>query len=156
MTANISNQVPFLRVSRLFPADLQQLTIEVNKAYLDIATAVNNRTIGVYATNFPSVTGDSWFITPQKQQTLRQIYSFSASGNIPHGLNLANISQISPNCYGSFTDGTNYYGAIYASNVAIAGQVSFFINPTNIVILAGAGSPTIQKGIIVLEWISNV
>ena len=80
---------------------------------------------------------------------------FTAAGNIPHNLNLNTLNQFTRG-FGSFTDGTNFYGVIYGSNVAIAGQVSFYITPTNIVVLSGAGAPAITNGLIVIEWISNV
>jgi len=155
MASNVVNQVAFLRTSRQFPEDAQLLALEVNKTYIDIANTVNSRTIGIFPANRSAVTGENWFITNRRQQSLRQIYTFTATGNIPHGLSFSAISQFTKP-QGSFTDGTNYYGAIYASNTAIAGQVSFYITPTNIVVLSGAGAPTIVNGIIVLEWISNV
>lgn len=155
MNENVFNQVPYLRTSRDFPTDIQQLTIELYKSYLDIANAVNNRTIGIFPPNKPAVTGENWYLSSQRQQALRQFYQFTATGNIPHGLNLGTIAAFTK-CQGSFTDGTNYYGAIYASNTAIAGQVSFYITPNNIVVLAGAGAPSITSGLIVLEWISQV
>ncbi len=146
----------YLRTSREFPEDLRQLTVELNKTYLDIANTVNCRTIGLFPTTRPAINGEEWYINNnQKQQGFRQIYPFTAIGNIPHTLNFNSISMFTKSS-GSFTDGTNYYGAIYASNVAIAGQISFYITPTNIVVLSGAGAPTIQSGIIILEWISKV
>jgi hypothetical protein len=154
--SNAVNQVPYLRVSREFPEDAKMLTQECSKSYLDIAGAVNERTIGIFPQNRPAIGGESWFFNGRgKQQNLRQVYTFTATGNIAHGINLAGISQISPKSYGSYTDGTNYYGVIYASSVAIAGQVSFYITPTNIVVQAGAGAPSITQGTIVLEWIAN-
>ncbi len=153
---NVVNQVAYLRSSREFPEDLRKLTLEVSKSYIDIANAVNSRTIGIFPTKFPAVNGEAWFINNnQKQQGFRQIYPFTATGNIPHTLKFNSISMFTKPS-GSFTDGTNYYGAIYASNVAIAGQVSFYITPTDIVILSGAGAPVIVSGIIDLEWISKV
>lgn len=157
MTANLTNQVAYLRTSREFPEDLRIMAIELTKAYIDIANVVNSRVIGTFSTNRPAINGKSFFITNARHQGLRQVYTFSSTGNIAHGLN--NTYSAIPyftQSYGSFTDGTNWYGAIYGSNVAIAGQVSFYVTPTNIVVLAGAGAPTITSGIIVLEWISNV
>ena len=157
MTTNIVNQVAYLRTSRTFPLEAQPLSVEINRSYLDIAEKMNVRTIGIYAVNRPSITGESWFITNnQKQQSIRQLYTFTGTGNIPHNINFASVSKISPRSYGSFTDGTNWYGAIYASNTAIAGEVSFYVTPTNIVVLSGAGAPTITSGIIDLEWLSQV
>jgi hypothetical protein len=152
---NVINQVPYLRTSRNFPEEAHMLTLEMNKAYVDIANAVNARTIGIFPTTRPAVGGESWFLNQnQRQQNLRQIYIFTATGSIPHGINFNSASYFTK-CSGSFTDGTNWYGAIFASNIAITGQVSFYVTPTNIVILSGAGAPAITSGIIVLEWISN-
>lgn len=158
MSANSRNTAPFLKTSRLFPDDnAQALSVEVNRSYLDIANAVNNRTISIFTVNVQGISGESWFLQGgnRKFQGLRQVYEFTAAGSIVHGLNLNSIRLFS-HSFGSFTDGTNWYGAIYGSNVAIAGQVSFYITPTNIVVLSGAGAPTITSGVIVLEWISQV
>lgn len=147
---------PYLREQRQFPSsELKLLASQVDQAYIDIASKVNNRTISTFPVNVQIVTGERWFITgqPQQQQTLRQVYLFTAAGNVPHGISFTSVSAFTK-CQGSFTDGTNYYGAIYGSNVAIAGQVSFYITPANIVILSGAGAPTISSGIIILEWLS--
>lgn len=157
MSSNVPNQVPFLRTSRSFPQDPQPLSIELDKSYVDIANAVNRRIIGIYPTNNPVVTGEAWFLNAaQKQQSLREVYLFTAAGNIPHTLNWNSVSSISPRSYGTFTDGTNWYGAIYASNTAIAGQISFYVTSVNIVVLSGAGAPTITSGYINLEWLSQV
>lgn len=155
MSTPFSNQTPYLRTTREFPVEAQALSVELTKTYLDVAASVNQRTIGIFTTNKPSIDGESWFLSGQKQQGLRQVYTFTATGNIPHGINLSEISQFTKPS-GSFTDGTNYYGAIYAGSTTIAGQVSFYITPTNIVLQAGAGAPSITSGTIILEWISAV
>jgi hypothetical protein len=157
MTSNsMPQKSPYLRNQRLFPnEDVKALSNENDRAYIDIATKVNDRRIGIFAVGNQLVTGESWYLTPQKQQTLCQVYQFTATGNVAHGLNFATITSFTK-CQGSFTDGTNHYGAIYASNTVIAGQVSFDLTPTNIVIQAGAGAPSITSGIIILEWLSQV
>lgn len=159
-TTNLQ-QSPYLRTQRQFPnEDVHELSNQMDHAYIDIAQKVNDRTIGIFPLNFSVVTGERWYLagSNQRQQTLRQIYTFNAVGNVATGIPIMDVFAFSPHCEGSFTDGTNYYGAIYASNVAIAGQVSFFINPTaptyQITVLAGAGSPAIVSGLIVLEWLS--
>lgn len=157
MTTPISNS-PFLRLQRNFPQDsTQALTVEIDKAYVDIANSVNNRTIGIYPTNSAVTTGEAWYLggSNSKQQSLRQIYPFTSTANILHGINFAGISQISPLCKGSYTDGTNWYGLIFDSPVAIAGQITFYVTPTNIVFVTGGGAPTLTSGTIVLEWISR-
>ena len=156
MSTNVISDSPFLRTSRNFPETAQPLAVEINRSYVDIAQKVNDRVIGFFSTNRPGQTGESWFITSQRQRSLRQLFAFTAAGNVPHNLMWSSIALISPNSYGTFTDGTNWYGAIYASNTAIAGQVSFYVTPTNIVILAGGGAPAITQGYINLEWVSQV
>lgn len=157
--SSIINQTAFLRTSREFPEDLHQLCVEVNKAYVETANNVNDRTIGLYPKNRPAITGEAWFITDKnnKQQTLRQAYTFTAAGAITTGLKT--IPTITRG-FGSYTDGTNQYGLIFGSNTAIPKQVSFYVNkPGNqvlIQVLSGAEAPTISKGIVVIEWLSQV
>lgn len=149
---------PYLKVQWNFPnQDIKAFSSQVDKAYIDIATKVNARVIGTYALNFVSVTGERWSFggSSTLQQSLRQIYTFTGAGNIAHNLTWAEVSSISLRSYGSFTDGTNWYGCIYASSTAIAGQVSFYVTPTNIVVLSGGGAPAITSGTINLEFISN-
>lgn len=153
MSANIANQVAYLRTSREFPTDeVQQLSIELNKAYVDIANSVNNRTIGIFPTNKSAVTGEAWFLTSQKQQSFRQVYSFTSTTAINHGLNFVQIDRFT-STYGNYTDGTNWYGLIAGTNVAIAGQILFYITPTQIVFIDNAPQP-LTKGNIVLTWLA--
>lgn len=165
MSTNLFTQAPYLRTSRNFPEDLHQLTVEVNKSYVDTANCVNNRTVSIFPTNVAIVNGESWFIDGQKHQGFRQIYQIGAlsafPASIPHFIDFTKLFEF-VRCFGSFTDGTNYYGAIYASNIAIIGQISFYLTPNmgttpgNIVVLAGAGAPTVSNLVICLEWISLV
>jgi len=151
---NVINKMPYLRTTWDFPDEPVQLSETLNRSYLEIASMVNNRTIGIFPTNRPAIGGESWYLTTRKQQNLRQIYPFTGPGSIRHNIPTDSFFQFTK-CSGSFTDAAtgNWYGAIYASNVAIPGQVSFYITPTNIVILSGAGAPPISTGTIVLEWI---
>jgi len=156
--SSINNPGNFLRTSRNFPTDPQALSVELSKTYIDIASQVNDRISGIHGINTPIITSESWFIngTDGRQFGLRQLYIFTAAGNIPHGINWNSVGFISPKSYGTFTDGSNWYGVIYGSNTAIAGQVSFYVTSTNIVVLSGSGAPSIRSGIILLEWISNI
>ena len=155
MTTTVVQRTPYLRVQRNFPLEVQGLSVELSKSYIDIANNVNARTIGIFPTVNPAVNGESWYVSGgnAKQQALRQVYVVTGLGNIPHGINFAQISQFSKPS-GSFTDGTNYYGLIYASSVPIAGQVTFYLTPTNIVVQAGAGAPSLTGGLIILEWLA--
>lgn len=149
------NQVAYLRTSRDFPEEGKQFTIEVNKAYVDTANAVNNRTISLFPTTRPAINGESWFLTGnQRQQGFRQAYPFTTTTNIAHGIDFNQIERF-VRMFGDFTDGTNWYGLIAASNVAIAGQISFYLTSTNIVFVVGGGAPALTKGTITLEWLSQ-
>jgi hypothetical protein len=155
MSIDFANKGPYLRTTRDFPQEPQQLSVELIKSYNDTSLAINARTIGLFPTRIPAINGEEWFLggPSTKQQALRQVYIVAGTGNIAHGINFANISQFSKPS-GSFTDGTNYYGLIYGSSTAIAGQVTFYLTPTNIVVQAGAGAPNISSGIIILEWLA--
>lgn len=168
MSSNIVNQVAFLRTSRDFPKDSERLTVELQKSYIDSATAINSRVIGLFPTTRPAITGEEWFISGgQKQQTLRQVYMFGAINpgtelDIPTGIN-------------SFTTFTRIYGVVVTStpdwrpipyvdpsnlNVGIAllvGPIVIAGVPTQCIRIAvGVGSPAIASGQVVLEWLSNV
>lgn len=149
---------PYVRQQRDYPSDnIQALTIEIDRNHIEMANAINSRIIGTYAVGFQLVTGEQWYFSgqPKNQETLRQLYNFTATGSIPHNINFNTVTLISPRSNGTFTDGTNWYGSMYASNVAIAGQVTFYVTPTNIVVIAGAGAPAIVRGTIILEWLSQ-
>lgn len=153
--SNVINQTAFLRTSREFPEELKQLTVEVNKSYLDTAQAVNTRVIGLFPTTRSAQNGESWFLSANaRQQGLQQVYTFTAAGNIPHGITNLLPSQI-VDCYGSYTDGTDAFGVLFGTSVAIAGQVSAYVTATNIVVQADAGAPAIVSGVVVLKWISR-
>lgn len=156
MTTNsttIPFQVPFLRLQRLFPQDAQPLSVEMDRSYTDIANAVNARVLGFFPTSRSVQTGEGWYFTSSRRSSFRQVFSFTATGNIAHGISWSGVYSISPHSYGVFTDGTSQYGVIFSSSTAIAGQISFYVTSTNIVIVAGAGAPTITSGFVVIEWI---
>jgi hypothetical protein len=160
---NVVNQLPYLRVSREFPEEIHQLTVEINKSYVDTANAVNNRIISIFPTTRPAITGESWFLLGnQKQNGFRQVYNFTTTVDINIGFKLSNISIISPKTCGSFLSGTSWNGLIFGSDVAIAGQISFNVivnalSTTSDIIrfYIGAGAPALTRGVIDLEWLSQ-
>lgn len=156
MTANVVNQVAFLRTTREFPhEDQRQLAVEVNKAYIDTSNAVNNRIISIFPTSRPAITGESWFINQNKKQGgFRQVYAVTSTSPITHGIDFTNIFGFS-RCWGQFTNGTNWYGFIFGGQTAIAGQIVFYLTPTQITFVVGAGAPAVTTGTIVLEWLSR-
>jgi len=155
MTSNVINQIAYLRTTREFPSsELNELATEANKAYLDTSAAVNVRTIGIHPTNRPAITGEGFFLFNNlKQQTLRQVYTFTTTAAITHGIKFVVPGQFTK-CTGSYTDGVNTYGLFFASSVVIAGQITFYVTATQIIILVGAGAPGLQSGRIILEWLS--
>lgn len=155
MAANVVNQVAYLRTSRNFPEeDVKQFTIEVNKAYVDTANAVNNRTISIFPVNQPAINGESWFIKGnQKQQGLRQVYTFTSTAPITHGVNVVDPAQFI-RCFGSYTDGTDTFGLVFGTSVATPGLITFYLTKTQIIFVLG-GAPALTRGTIVLEWISQ-
>jgi hypothetical protein len=155
MTSNVANQTPFLRTSRDFPEDQHQLSVELTRSYIDIASKVNSRIISLFPVNRPVVNGEEWFVVNnQKQQALRQVYYFTSTSSINH-----NIGNVTPGqfirCFGSYTDATNSYGLIFGTNGGtIPNQISFYVTSTQIVFEVDAGAPSLTAGVIVLEWLS--
>lgn len=155
MTENVVNKVAYLRSTRTFPNDIDELVFECDKAYLDTANAVNSRTIGIYPVNKPAITGNKYFIVRNEgRQSLRKIYAFESFANIPHGINFNDIEyQVAG--YGNYTDDINWYGIINGTSVLIPGQVVFYLTATDIVFVVDGSEPAISYGIIVLEWASD-
>ncbi len=163
MSANVVNQVAFLRTTREFPEEIRPLSVELNKSYIDTSAAINVRTIGLFPVNRPAITGESWFVTGnQKQQSLRQVYTFTTTADIDLGFKISSISQFTK-FSGVYLSVTSWYGLIPASNVAIAGQISFWVEVNGasttsdiIKFAVDAGAPALTKGTIVIEWLSFV
>ncbi len=157
MSSNVVNQTAYLRTSREYPEEVHQLSFELNKTYVDIATAVNTRTIGIHSKNRPSITGEGFFLTTNKQETFRQIYPVSpadiSAGFILHQIKDVTPGQFDGKCCGSYTDGINSFGLFFASSVPITGQTTFYVSPTQIVFVVGAGAPPLTSGLIILEWL---
>lgn len=158
MSINIINQVAFLRTTREFPEEPHQLSVECNKAYLDTANVVNVRTIGIFTINRPILTGEGWFLTNQKQNSFRQVYTFGtiapgASLSIPYKANgLVQFSKIYGTCITNIPD----YRPIPYASVTVNANIELRVNTSNIIISNGAASPTLNSGIIIIEWIVNV
>ena len=154
MSSNIINQVAYLRTTREFPNDLQNLIVEISRGYEDTASAVNSRVIGIFSINQPAITGESWFVSRNgRQQTLRQVYTFTATGSIPHNININSIDGFT-RIYGTATNGTIWFLLPYVDITATANQIQITIDSTNINIISGGGAPVITKGFIVLEWLA--
>lgn len=157
--AKVTQIAPFLRESRSFPFDdIKSLSVQCDRSYVDVAQAVNTRTIGIFALNTEIATGENWYLTgaSTKQQTLRKLFKFtSTSLTIPHGIDFATVATFT-NCWGTYTDGTNYYGLIYGSDKPISGNFSFYIDATNINIISAGAHPVLTSGIVIIEWLSLI
>jgi len=150
-------QAPYLLEQRQFPgSNVGALAAQMDLAYIDIAQKVNAREIGLYALGYPTITGEAWFFRgpSYRQQGVRQIFQFTGAGPIIHNLDFAGINRF-VHGYGSYTDGTNWYGVVFGTSVALAGQVTFWVDPVNINVIVGGGAPAVTSGIVVIEWISN-
>lgn len=154
MSSNVVNQTAFVRTSRDFPKDdADQLSVELGKAYIDTANAINSRMIGLFPTNKPAQNGEEWYITNIRQQGFRKVFSFTGTAPIKHGIDFTSVDRFT-RMFGTYTDGTNWYGMIAATSVAIPGQFTFYVTPTQILFL-GPGAPATQGATVVLEWISK-
>jgi len=158
---NTINNTPYLRSTREFPENISDIAFQCNKSYLEIANAVNQRIIGIYPVGKSAVNGKAYHFTSKKQQGLRQMYSFSATTDIDLGFKLNSLDKIIQ-MYGTYTDGTSFFGLISATSVAIAGQISFYVTVNGastttdtIKFLLGAGAPALTNGTIVIEWASK-
>jgi len=159
----VTNQIPFLRTSREFPEDLKQLTVELTKSYIDTSLVVNDRTIGIFSTNRPSINGEKWFLKQnKKQQGLRQVYKFTSFADIPIGFKIKTISEFT-RCWGVYTNSskTAWFGINFGTSVLVAGQVFFYIdtdaspNTDLIKFVQNGTQPAISEGKIILEWVSE-
>jgi len=152
---------PYLRVQRKFPPESSKdLASQVDQAYIDIAGKINMRMIGVFGLNFFMETGEVWYLQgqPTPQNTFRQVYLFNNSTlTIPHELDFETIDYFT-RIYGTFFDGTFWDTLPYIDVVSSTRQINVQVNNTDIIINKGASgsTPTIVKGIIVLEWLSQV
>src|SRR5512135_761310 len=100
MTTTVVNQLAYLQNTRLFPKDAELLSAELGKSYIDIANTVNTRIISTFPTVRPAINGEEWFLANnQKQGGFRQVYSFTTTASINHGLNFTNIARFT-RCWG--------------------------------------------------------
>ncbi len=153
----------FLRTSRNFPTEALQLSIELNRSYVDIAHNVNARVIGFFTVNRSTVTGENWYIEKnQKQQTLRQVYTFGpiAPGtelDIPHGIK--NFDQFT-RIYGTVVTTTpgDYRPLPYIDPGSLTTGMTVLVGIVatvpSIRIVLGATALPVSKGLVVLEWLA--
>jgi hypothetical protein len=169
MSSNVVNNQPYIRTTwDLADTNIKDLVRELDRDYIEIANAINYRTIGIFPTNRPAIGGESWFFTSKRQQNIRQIYTFEGPiaaypFEIPHNLDLYTIEYFTK-CQGSIqTTSLNWIGCIYGSGNAIPGQITFAVITNSapgvldgkIRLLNAPATPVVKKGVIILEWILN-
>lgn len=155
MTTNFQ-QSPYLRDQRKFPnEEIRSLSKEMDLTYIDIASKVNDRTIGTFSVNVPIVTGEAWYFQGgnQKQQTLRRVYSITGYSPITHNIDFTGVSTFTV-IRGIGFDGTNYFPLPFVNAAIVTSSVEMFVTPTQIVFVASAGSPQAVSGFVLLEWLS--
>lgn len=151
-----TQKAPYLPLQRNFlHKDPNMLSETLDKSYVEIASRVNERSIGTYAPNTPLLTGDKYYMKGQPQSSQRQLYMINSTASIPHNIIVSQIGEVTK-MYGQYTDGANWYALQPGTNMAIAGQVTFYIDSTNINFLVGAGAPVLTRGTVVIEWIPNL
>ncbi len=158
--SNFVNSTPYIRSTREFPENIHDLAFQSNKAYLEVANAINQRTIGIFPIIKSAITGEQWFIrNNRKQQSLRQVYVFGAiaAGStllIPYTLNsFDQFVRIWGTCVTIIPDSR----PLPYSSVTVNANIELRIDTVNhnIVIIVGAASPNIVSGTVILEWLSQ-
>lgn len=156
--SNTINATPYLRSSREFPQDIRDLAFQSTKAYLEVANAVNQRTIGIFSVNKSAATGEQWYIkNNRKQQTLRQVFTFGAilagaTLSIPY--KITGIDQF-VRIWGTVITSIPDNRPIPYASVTANANIELNVTSSNIVIKVGAASPNVVSGLVVLEWLSQ-
>lgn len=151
------NQAPFLQNVRKFPQDLDGLQSEASKSYIDIANAVNLRSIAIFESSAVT-TGEKWFksisdANPQvKSQSLRKVFPITDS-TLTQTHSLGTITRIT-RIYGAAQNSTNYFPLPYVDVTNVNNQIAIILSTTQLVVTKGAGAPpAITTGYVVVEWI---
>lgn len=155
--SNFINGSPYLRTTREFPENVRDLAFQANKSYLETASAINLRTIGLFPVLKPAISGEQWFIKENfRQQGLRQVFTF---GSIAAGTNLSIPYKLSGfdqfvRIWGTCKTALPDNRPIPYASIAPNANIDLRVDSSNIIIAVGAASPNIVSGTIVLEWIS--
>lgn len=159
---NIVNQIAFLPTSRNFPPEIRQLTVEIDKSYIDIANGVNSRTIGIFSTNVPAINGESWFFNNQRRQGFRKVFSITNFSTFVTGIRINDVNTFTK-IYGvGLSSGGNYFPISYVDGNTTTANIGLFVGPGtepgifSVTFSVGGTAPTLTSAIIILEWISQV
>lgn len=161
--APFKNRSPYLITSRKFPTDQVQLEPTLNKMYIEVAAAVNARTVGLY--NMSQITtGDLYFNDGDPQDPhpgFRRVYQLASiamgTNTIPLGFTPSSTTRF-VDMYGTANRPTVRSVPIPFVNVgAPADGIELRVNwaTSNIEIVTTTGNWTTYSAIIVLEYILN-
>lgn len=157
--APINTESPYLPVSINFNNDEETNERVLTQMYNAIALRLNNREIGLYATQ-ETVTGQKWTDTANLQvqkETFRKVFEFGAIGvgatlNIPHGISaIGRFTKF----YGSIITGADDRPLPYVDEATVTNQVSVKRVGANLVIINGATAPAISSGTLICEYLKN-
>ncbi len=157
MTLPIHNRQSFLITSRFFPPDLTLLTPVLNKSYIETAQAMNDRTIGVHEP-VEVVTGEKWLESANpitQRQSFRKVFDFltiatGATLTINH--EIVGLDQFTKTTGECVTDFPDFRSIPYSSATLLTNNIETRRTNTQIIIINGATSPNILRGIVVLEY----
>lgn len=160
MTLPPNNRQSFLITSRFFPPDLTLLTPVLNKSYIEMSHATNDRTIGIHET-VEVVTGEKWVEEGNPlivRQSFRKIFNILpiATGDMlifDHGIiGLEKFTKTYGECT---TDIPDFRSIPYNSVTLVTRGIEINETSTQIIITNGTNAPNIVNGIITLEYFKN-
>jgi len=157
MIIPLHNRQSFLITSRFFPPDLTLLTPVLNKSYIEMSHATNDRTIGIHAL-MEVVTGEKWLQEENPLisiQSFRKVFSFltlaqGAVLTIDHGI--VGLDQFSKTYGECKTDFPDFRPIPYISTTLLTENIATRRTDTQIIITNGTTAPNIINGIITLEY----
>jgi hypothetical protein len=160
---------PYLKVQWLFPnTDLKDMSAQMDKAYIDIASKVNDRVIGIYPERKIVPTGSKWYLNGYTRalQTFREVIVFPAmaSGtflNIDTGVpNLISFTSI--NGVAALDTGTDWRPLPYVDPSLLTTSMTVLVEPNpsggnqSVKVVLGATAPNISAAYVTIEWLSSV
>lgn len=163
---------PFVPTFRQFPTqDAHNLEKQLVNSYNQVATAVNQRTVGIFElytppeaapSNAPApsiLNGERWFPDPiavplqSRQRDGHRLVVQVRDSVLTVNHNITLINQVT-RLYGAFFDGTFWQSLPYVDVVSATNQINIKVSTTQIIVTKGGGSPpSISNGIVVLEYV---
>lgn len=158
-------QQPYLPTSRKFPSDAAQLQPELTKMYVDVATNVNARVIGLFD-KIQVVTGERWYNlteTLKRRQGYRKVITFGALPHnnhytFAHGITgIVQVTHLWGNAVATATVAPlkRYIGLPYVSEQSANHQIEIYVTDTDIHINLGSQTYDLVSGSVVIEYLLN-